>query len=69
MFEQFGQVAHNDASAVLFESVGLAHAIDPDNEGKIASAPGLNPRQRVFKYDRFLRPGRRRGTCRAPACR
>src|SRR5690242_13145657 len=56
MFEQFGQVAHNDASALLFESVGLAHAIDPDNEGKVASAPGLYSRQRVFKYDRSIWP-------------
>ena len=53
--QQLGEVADDDVGAVLAQRVGLADAIDADDEAEVAGPPGLDAGQRVLEHGRLPR--------------
>ena len=72
--QQLGQVGDDDVGAVRPQRVGLADAVDADDEAERARSSRGDAGERVLEHGRFGRRDRRArwprpGTCRAPAFR
>ena len=71
--EQLGEILDDDVGAVLAQRLGLADAVDPDDDPEAPGTPGLDPRERVLEDGRLAAgtpaPRPRRGRCRVRACR
>ncbi len=72
--QELGQIRDDDVRSVLAECIGLAHAVDADDEAEASRAPGGHSCQRVLEHRRLrrlhaeqLRGGEKRVGCRLAA--